>query len=255
MSRHISTFEGAQKESDKALPLLVTNLTRLSKVLSSMATPELVSMIVRDAASQSSSEASYINHDPLHYEDEAMHKFKVEHGLEDETKNKKKHKVKTKKFKRKHSVAMESALLKEHKNTFRLVDHNGHEHTYVALIAINVISAKNLVNGDAETGGVSDPFPVLTLGRQEEEGRVVMNTLNPTWNTRFLIPWDGFSVLKIEVFDYDMFGEPDCRESLGYIETSLVLLEVGKTFPYDIPLKGVASGSLRFDVTVKILPP
>jgi serine/threonine protein kinase len=197
------------KESDKCAPLLITNTNRLSKCLSSMAQPDLITLLeAADDGSQSGNDVPFVNNAPLYYVDEAMHKYKVEHGLVDGTKHPKSVERKPK-FSRKHSIAMESALLKESKNVFKLVDHDHREHVYVALVIVNVISAKNLINGDADTGGISDPYPVLTLGRQEEEGPVIMNSINPVWKTRFLIPWDGFSILKIDIFDKDFLSEEE----------------------------------------------
>ena len=45
----------------------------------------------------------------------------------------------------------------------------------------------------------------------------------------------------------------DVSESLGYIEMSLMLLEVNKTVRIDQPLKGVGRGTMKFDVTLKVL--
>ena len=64
------------------------------------------------------------------------------------------------------------------------------------------------------------------------------------------MPWDGFSVLKIELFDEDLFDE---SESLGYIETSLVLFETGVTKHFDSQLRGVRQGTIQFSVSVKLL--
>ena len=134
------------------------------------------------------------------------------------------------------------------KKVFTLA-HGKHNEVYIGFVCVNLISAKDIFNKNLI--GCSDPFPIISVGRHKEEGAVSFNNLSPVWNTEFLMPWDGAAVLKIELADQGKFD--DVYESLGFVEMSLVLFEIGQKNVFDIPLRDVVKGTIQFEVTIKVL--
>ena len=222
------------------------------------------------SSSSSDSDDSSVKHLTLHqaheivvdhqdYEDKALFKYKDQHAIGELTnvKNTWKHRHDNKHTKNINKKRKGIITEKEESKVPAMagitkvfnLEHNGKNKIHVGLIYIKLYCAKNLQNVDLV--GTSDPFPRVTLGAHVEEGPVQENNLNPVWNMDFLMPWDGVSVLKVELLDEDVFDE--VSESLGYIEVSLMLLEVDKTLRIDQPLKGVGKGTIKVDVTLKVL--
>jgi len=70
----------------------------------------------------------------------------------------------------------------------------------------------------ADVFGLSDPFVVLTIGKQRVATHVEMCTLNPEWGDEFEFQLMGDSeLLKLEVFDWDV----DANDFLGCTEVNL----------------------------------
>ncbi|KAG9147614.1 hypothetical protein Leryth_007390 [Lithospermum erythrorhizon] len=83
---------------------------------------------------------------------------------------------------------------------------------------INLIVARgtSLVIRDFKT---SDPYVIVKLGNQIAKTKVIRSCLNPVWNEEFSFSFsDPAEVLKLEVFDKDIFKADD---KMGHAELSL----------------------------------
>jgi stromal membrane-associated protein len=76
---------------------------------------------------------------------------------------------------------------------------------FVGIFIIKFVSAKNLVNAD--TLGLSDPYGVLKLGGQQMRTKTISNNLNPIFNEKLMLSWDGKDPLLIELWDEDNFND------------------------------------------------
>eukprot|EP01018_Ginkgo_biloba_P026685 Gb_20871 [translate_table: standard] len=78
----------------------------------------------------------------------------------------------------------------------------------VGLLEILVIKGTNLAVRDLKT---SDPYVVIRLADQTVKTKVIKNNLNPVWNEELSIsiPKSHNLLLKLEVFDKDVFGTDD----------------------------------------------
>lgn len=74
----------------------------------------------------------------------------------------------------------------------------------------------NLAVRDVRT---SDPYVILTLGKQTVKTRVISSNLNPVWNEELMlsVPLSSSS-LKVQVFDKDTFSADD---SMGDAEVAI----------------------------------
>ncbi|KAK9123252.1 hypothetical protein Sjap_012854 [Stephania japonica] len=78
---------------------------------------------------------------------------------------------------------------------------------FVGLIKVNIVQGTNLAVRDVLT---SDPYVILTLGKQSMKTRVIKSNLNPVWNEQLMlsIP-DPIPPLKLKVYDKDTFSTDD----------------------------------------------
>ncbi|KDP34932.1 hypothetical protein JCGZ_09220 [Jatropha curcas] len=77
----------------------------------------------------------------------------------------------------------------------------------IGLLKVKVKSGTNLAIRDMMS---SDPYVVLTLGKQTVQTTVMQSNLNPTWNETLMlsVPQD-FGPVKLQVFDHDTFSADD----------------------------------------------
>ncbi|KAJ9140872.1 hypothetical protein P3X46_031464 [Hevea brasiliensis] len=78
---------------------------------------------------------------------------------------------------------------------------------FIGLLKIKIKNGTNLAIRDMMS---SDPYVVLTLGKQTVQTTVVRSNLNPVWNEELMlsVPQD-FGPVKLEVFDHDTFSADD----------------------------------------------
>ncbi|XP_042058034.1 ADP-ribosylation factor GTPase-activating protein AGD12-like [Salvia splendens] len=78
---------------------------------------------------------------------------------------------------------------------------------YIGKMKVKVLRGSNLAVRDMLS---SDPYIVLTLGKQKVQTSVVSSNLNPVWNEELLlsIPHD-YSPVKLQVYDQDTFSADD----------------------------------------------
>ena len=79
--------------------------------------------------------------------------------------------------------------------------------------------ADGLRNADTLFGGKSDPYAVVSWnGTHVGKTKIIDNTLHPQWHESFEFDVRTEGLLKIEVFDHDMFFKD---ESLGVVDIKL----------------------------------
>jgi hypothetical protein len=85
-------------------------------------------------------------------------------------------------------------------------------------LLVDLVKARNLVKADII--GKSDPYAVLTFGKQKDKTNTIKNTLEPQWDhhSEFNIPDGSADRLLIEVFDADKIGKD---KSLGKVEVDV----------------------------------
>ncbi|KAL0699194.1 hypothetical protein Bca4012_055316 [Brassica carinata] len=78
---------------------------------------------------------------------------------------------------------------------------------FIGLVKVTLKKGTSLAVRDMMT---SDPYVVLTLGKQTAQSTVMKSNLNPVWNEELMlsVPHDYGSV-KLQVFDYDTFSADD----------------------------------------------
>jgi hypothetical protein len=107
---------------------------------------------------------------------------------------------------------------------------------------INVIKAKELIKSDMI--GKSDPYAVLSYGKQNQKTKVVKNTQEPHWNheAEFNVPDGNSRTFNLEVFDSDKLGKDKSLGTLALDITDVLSMdgEEGRWFP----LTGVKSGKV-----------
>lgn len=116
------------------------------------------------------------------------------------------------------------------------------EQEFVGILVIKVLGAQNLEKSDFI--GKSDPYVMLTVGRQTVLTKVCHNTLNPKWDETLLLSWDGSSSLLVQVMDHDRFKSHD---ALG---TTTVSFADASDFPLKLTkrkLEGKA-GSISMEI-------
>jgi len=92
------------------------------------------------------------------------------------------------------------------------------------IVHVKVVKATDLIDADDVSGlgfsmtGVSDPYCVVTLGREESKTPTVQDNLNPIWNHEcsFLSTSPAFEILNFQLFDAgiatdDTLGKVDIR--------------------------------------------
>ncbi|KAK4348109.1 hypothetical protein RND71_034448 [Anisodus tanguticus] len=78
---------------------------------------------------------------------------------------------------------------------------------FIGILKVKVIKGTNLAIRDMLS---SDPYVVLTLGKQKVQTTVVKSNLNPVWNEEVIlsVPQD-YGAVKLQVFDHDTFSADD----------------------------------------------
>jgi len=107
---------------------------------------------------------------------------------------------------------------------------------------INLIKAKELIKADMI--GKSDPYAVLSYGKQNQKTKVVKNTQEPQWNhsAEFNVPDGDSRTFNIEVFDADKIGKDKSLGKLALDITDVLSMDGQEGRWY--PLKGVKSGKV-----------
>jgi len=110
------------------------------------------------------------------------------------------------------------------------------------LARINIIKAKELIKSDII--GKSDPYAVISFGKQKQKTKVVKNTQEPQWNheAEFNVPDGNSQTFNVEVFDSDKIGKDKSLGKLALDITDILSMDgqEGKWFP----LTGVKSGKI-----------
>ncbi|KAL2467418.1 ADP-ribosylation factor GTPase-activating protein AGD12 [Abeliophyllum distichum] len=78
---------------------------------------------------------------------------------------------------------------------------------FIGVLKVTIIKGTNLAVRDMLS---SDPYVVLTLGKQKAQTTIVRSNLNPVWNEELMlsVPQD-FGPIKLQVFDHDTFSADD----------------------------------------------
>ena len=77
-----------------------------------------------------------------------------------------------------------------------------------AVLSVRVVEARDLMPMDIT--GKSDPYCVLTFGKQSSKTNFIKQDLNPVWNEIFAFDVEtGKEMLDIQVYDKDDFGKDD----------------------------------------------
>ncbi|KAM2799674.1 hypothetical protein COP1_004485 [Malus domestica] len=78
---------------------------------------------------------------------------------------------------------------------------------FIGLLKVKVIRGTNLAIRDMMT---SDPYVILTLGKQTIRTTVIKSNLNPIWNEELMLSVpERFGALQLQVFDHDTFSADD----------------------------------------------
>ncbi|EEF39221.1 ADP-ribosylation factor GTPase-activating protein AGD12 [Ricinus communis] len=78
---------------------------------------------------------------------------------------------------------------------------------FIGLLKVKVKNGTNLAIRDMMS---SDPYVVLTLGKQTVQTTVVRSNLNPVWNEELMLSVpQNFGPVKLQVFDHDTFSADD----------------------------------------------
>lgn len=141
---------------------------------------------------------------------------------------------------------------------------------FVGVLMINLLSAKNLINSDVV--GLSDPYVVMNLGSQQIKSRRVLNNLSPVFNERLMLAWNGDDDLRVTVFDEDNFTADGklcylqvcvwyliysllfIPDNIGCCTVELRSLQLpndGAALDLDLPLEGVAHGSVQLELSLQ----
>ena len=105
-------------------------------------------------------------------------------------------------------------------------------------LVVEIDRAENLMIADYDVSGVSssDPYVKVTVGDVTHSTKVVHNNINPLWKeTLPKIPYNEkvSTILKLEVFDWDLFGADDL---LGSFELDFSSLRWNKPIRFKLEL-------------------
>jgi hypothetical protein len=112
---------------------------------------------------------------------------------------------------------------------------------------ITLKGAKDLIAADPFPYS-SDPYVLFRMGDALVRSDTIMNNLNPKWNQDLSLPIVSFEDdLIIRVMDYDPAEQNDGNEDdfLGEIKIRVTDFSPNELLDLNIPLQGVASGSLQ----------
>lgn len=139
---------------------------------------------------------------------------------------------------------------------------------FVGVVRVQILSARDLIKADII--GKSDPYVVITLGRQRFKTKVVKCSLNPNFNEAFMFSWNSTDKLMLHVWDEDLTNDDGTYFSFSNTALSFTLLTVfvdplgdlvvdlsrfenGISTPVDELLQNIEKGSIQFVITVDIL--
>ncbi|XP_031132130.1 ADP-ribosylation factor GTPase-activating protein AGD12-like [Ipomoea triloba] len=87
------------------------------------------------------------------------------------------------------------------------VDNSGGMVEFIGMLKVKVIKGTNLAIRDMLK---SDPYVVLTLGKQTVRTNVIKSNLNPLWNEELMLSVPlHHGALKLQVYDHDTFSADD----------------------------------------------
>ncbi|KAJ8627292.1 hypothetical protein MRB53_020599 [Persea americana] len=112
-------------------------------------------------------------------------------------------------FSARNSTSIFSTISGRTLRSFRRSDTNNTEDPveYIGILKVKVIQGMNLAVRDMLT---SDPYVILAIGQQKVQTTVVKSNLNPVWNEVLTLSVPrNHSILKLEVFDHDLFSADD----------------------------------------------
>ncbi|CAN0874897.1 ADP-ribosylation factor GTPase-activating protein AGD12, partial [Linum grandiflorum] len=108
----------------------------------------------------------------------------------------------------KSAVSFQSSLSRKILDTFRTTSTSTEGMVeFIGLLKVKVVKGTNLAVRDMMS---SDPYVVLSLGKQTVQTSVIRSNLNPEWNEELMlsVPQD-YGTVKLQVFDYDTFSADD----------------------------------------------
>jgi len=123
-------------------------------------------------------------------------------------------------------------------------------------LTVNLVSAHDLINSDAERK--SDPYAILRIQDSVYQSKKIENDLNPKFEEKFTVAWNGVNAVEIHIFDHDQFKP---HQLIGYALVDLSVykekLEAGEEvviekFPLKLSEEADAKelGSVTIGVTV-----
>ena len=108
----------------------------------------------------------------------------------------------------------------------------------------------------ADMNGKSDPYVIVSSGKQEKKSRIVKKTLDPVWNEEmeFTGTLQEFLShgLMLKVFDYDSPLKLSKHDPLGDVNVTLDVLKWDDTHEYEEELP--TQGSIQFGVSWTPMP-
>merc|ERR1712106_607066 len=107
---------------------------------------------------------------------------------------------------------------------------------------LSAVRAKNLIKSDIV--GKSDPYVVLSYGKQKKKSEVAKNTQNPEWNFEagFQTPDGDDDTVALQVFDKDKIGRDKSLGNVNLPIKDVIAMDGGEG--KWIPLTGVKSGEI-----------
>ena len=107
-------------------------------------------------------------------------------------------------------------------------------------LSVTVEKAENLMIADYDIGGLasSDPYVKASVGDYTKKSSAKTHNLYPVWNEKLEnipISAHGSTILRLEVFDWDLIGDDD---SLGYFELNFANLRWNKPVKFKLELDG-----------------
>lgn len=91
---------------------------------------------------------------------------------------------------------------------------------FVGVLEIDLLAAADLAG--MNISGKSDPYVTLRLSEQTVSSKHVVNSVNPQWDEKLMLSWDGRSPLYVELFDYNTIS---ADRSMGAFEVPLSQLQ------------------------------
>jgi Ca2+-dependent lipid-binding protein len=112
---------------------------------------------------------------------------------------------------------------------------------------VNVRRANGLIAKDS--GGTSDPYCCVTIGKEKQKTQKIMKNLNPQWNEELKFSTLIFEQnITFQLFDWDRFGSDDPLGSC-FIEAWKVILNPNQDWTFPLT-GGDAKGTLTVNIGV-----